>query len=164
MSSGVLSAAGAKSAVSSAARNVNRLLHALGTGSEKADFYGHPFGHPLADAYHSQAALRWGAHVAKIGAFPASSEQEALAAWRLDPDTDPNGFRRAATDFFAGNDAVFELRAQLRTCAETQPVEDASVRWPEDEAPFRTVGTIRLAAQDASGPARRAYFDEKMSP
>ena len=40
---------GVKSAVSSAARNFNRVLHALGTESPKADFLGHPFSHPLAD-------------------------------------------------------------------------------------------------------------------
>ena len=56
---------GVKSAVSSTMRNFNRLLHALGTESPKADFFGHPFGHPLADSYFSQAPMRWGDYVAK---------------------------------------------------------------------------------------------------
>jgi hypothetical protein len=42
---------GAKSAVASLARNFNRVLHAFGTESPKADFFGHPFSHPLAEPY-----------------------------------------------------------------------------------------------------------------
>jgi hypothetical protein len=44
---------GAKSAVSAVARNFNRLLRALGTDSARADFFGHPFSHPLAESYFS---------------------------------------------------------------------------------------------------------------
>ena len=61
------------------------------------------------------------------------------------------------------NEAVFELRVQLRTNAETQPIEDASVDWPTDESAYRTVATIRIPAQDAYSPARQEYFDERMT-
>ena len=44
---------GVKSAVSAAARGFNRVLNALGTESPKADFFGHPFSHPLAEPYYS---------------------------------------------------------------------------------------------------------------
>ncbi|WP_375461977.1 hypothetical protein [uncultured Enterovirga sp.] len=42
---------GVKSAVSSTMRNFNRLLHAFGTESSFAGFFGHPFSHPLSDSY-----------------------------------------------------------------------------------------------------------------
>ncbi|SER09566.1 hypothetical protein SAMN05216548_11163 [Faunimonas pinastri] len=152
-----------KSAVSSSARNFNRLLHAVGAESPKADFFGHPFSHPLADPYFSQAPVRFGDYVAKLGAFPVSVAQEALKTWKLDPHEDEDGFRHAAVAFFHDHDVVFELRAQLWTNAETQPIEDASVDWPVDESPYRTIAKIRLPAQEAYSAARQHYFDEQMT-
>ena len=154
---------GVKSAVSSAMRNFNRVLHALGTESPKADFFGHPFGHPLADAYFSQAPIRFGDYIAKLGAMPVSPAQTRLADWRLDPHVDENGFRHAVVDYFASQEAVFELRAQLRTRDDTQPIEDASVEWPVDESPYRTIATIRIPMQDAYSAARQNFFDEVMT-
>jgi len=58
---------------------------------------------------------------------------------------------------------VFELRAQLWTDAETQPIEDTSVDWPTQESPYKTVATIRLPRQAAYGADRVRYFDEVMT-
>ena len=154
---------GFKSAVSSAMRNVNKVLHAFGTESPKADFFGHPFGHPLAEPYFSQAPIRFGDHVAKLGAFPSSAAQSALREWQLDPHQDEDGFRHATTAFFAENDVVFELKAQLWTDAETQPIEDTSVDWPIKDSPYRTIATIRLPRQPAYGAERVRYYDEVMT-
>jgi hypothetical protein len=90
---------GVKSAVSSAMRNFNRALHAFGGESAKADFFGHPFSHPLSEGYFSQAPLRFGDHVAKLGLVPVAPEQLALADWRLDPHQDEDGFRHAAVAY-----------------------------------------------------------------
>ena len=73
---------------------------------------------------------RFGDYVAKLGAFPASAAQDELRDWQLDAKDDEDGFRHATVEFFRGHEAVFELRAQLWTNAETQPIEDASVDWP----------------------------------
>ena len=153
---------GVKSAVSSTARNFNRLLHAVGTESAMADFFGHPFSHPLSETYFSQAPIRFGDYVAKLGAFPASAGQDALREWRLDPHQDENGFRHALVEFVRDNETVFEVRAQLWTNADTQPIEDASVEWPEADSRYRTVATITIPAQDAYSPARQRFFDELM--
>ena len=142
---------GVKSAVSSTMRNFNRLLHAFGTESPLADFFGHPFSHPLSDSYFSQAPIRFGDHVAKLGAAPASGAQAALRDWRLEPHTDEDGFRHAAVEFFRQHEAVFELKAQLWADAERQPIED------------RTIATIRLPPQNAYSPERVRYFDEVMT-
>ena len=155
---------GVKSAASSMARNINKLLNAVvGGPSPLLDFYGHPFSHPLDDYYFSQCPIRYGDHVAKLGAFPASPEQLALDDWQLDPHQDEDGFRHAAIDFFAEQDVVFELRAQLWTNAETQPIEDASVEWPAQDSEYRTIATIRLPRQQAYSPERVRYFDEVMT-
>jgi hypothetical protein len=155
---------GVKSAAASVARSINKVLNAVGAGpSPTLDFYGHPFSHPLVEEYFSQCPVRFGDHVAKIGAFPVATEQHALADWQLDPHQDEDGFRHAAVDYFESKDAVFELRAQLWTDAETQPIEDTSVDWPTSESPYRTVATIRLPRQSAYGPERVRYFDEVMT-
>ena len=154
---------GVKSAVSSTMRNLNRALHAFGTESAFADFFGHPYSHPLADSYFSQAPIRFGDYVAKLGAVPASDAQRAVSEWRLDPHVDEDGFRHAAIDFFREHDVVFELKAQLWADAERQPIEDASVDWPVSLSPYRTVATLRLPRQDAYGPERVRYFDETMT-
>ena len=152
-----------KSAVSSLARNMNKLLQTVAAPSPTADFYGHPFSHPLYDSYHSQVPMRWGDHVAKLAAYPGSPEQFALKDWLLDPHQDEDGFRHAAVRFFAEHDVVYDLKAQMWTDAETQPIEDASVEWPEGQSAYRTVATITLPRQDAYGPARQRYFDEVMT-
>lgn len=155
---------GFKSAAAAVARNINRLLDSVGAEPRPAlDFYGHPFGHPLAESYFSQCPIRFGDYVAKIGAFPVAPEQRALQDWRLDPHQDEDGFRHAATAYFEGQDAVFELRAQLWTSGDSQPIEDTSVDWPTDDSAYRTVATLRLSAQPAYAPGRVHYFDEVMT-
>ena len=140
------------------------MLNAVaGSPSPTLDFYGHPFSHPLDECYFSQCPVRFGDYVAKIGAFPVAAEQRALDDWRLDPHQDEDGFRHAAIDYFAENDALFELRAQVWTNADTQPIEDSSVDWPTQDSEYRTIATIRLPRQAAYGAERVRYFDEVMT-
>lgn len=154
---------GVKSAVSAMARNFNKVLGMFNTAYAKADFFGHPFSHPVGDDYFSQAPIRYGDYVAKLGAFPASQAQDSLSEWQLDPHQDEDGFRHAAIDYFKQHEAVFELRVQLWANAETQPIEDASIEWPSQDSQYRTVGTIRIPVQDAYTPDRVRYFDEVMT-
>ena len=154
---------GVKSAVSATARGFNHVLHAFGTESAKADFFGHPFSHPMSEGYFSQAPLRFGDHVAKLGVVPVAQAQLDLAEWRLDPHQDEDGFRHAASAYFRRHDAVYEIRAQLWADADKQPIEDASVDWPVEISPYRTVATLRLPRQEAYGEARVRYFDEVMT-
>ena len=58
---------------------------------------------------------------------------------------------------------TFDLRVQLWTNAETQPIEDTSVEWPEAETPFVTVATLALPRQEAYSADRQRYFDDVMS-
>lgn len=157
------SSAGVKSAVSAIARGANKVLQALGTESPKADFFGHPFSHPLSEPYYSQAPIRFGDYVAKIAAFPAMASMQGLADDKIDVSADSDGFRTAVVDFFRDNDVEFDLRVQLWTDADTQPIEDASVEWPQDQSVFVTVARLKLPRQDAYSPERQRYFDDVMS-
>ena len=152
-----------KRAVSTTSRAVNAVYNAMGSDSPTFGFFGHTKRNPLADAYHSQAALRYGDHVAKIGLFPVSPELVAMVDQTLDTGSDPDAFRHAVVDHLRGHGARFELRVQLCTDLDAMPVEDASVPWPEDRSPYVPVAVIDVPPQDAYSPARQAFFDNVLS-
>ena len=100
-----------KQAVSSTARAAVAAVRAVGGNSPTLGFFGHTKRNPLADAYYSQAALRYGDYVAKMGFFPASPELLAIADEALDTGADPDAFRTAAVGFMRARGAEFEPRA-----------------------------------------------------
>ncbi len=147
-----------KAAVSTVSRAGNKALHRFGADSPTLDFFGHSRVHPMAEAYFTQAPIRYGDYVAKLAVVPVAPAQRALAETPVDRD-DPNALRTATVGYLNAHDAEFEIRVQLCTDLKTMPVEDASVEWPEEESPYRTVARLRLSRQDAFSPARRAYVD-----
>lgn len=153
-----------KAAVSTAAHLANNVVKAV-TGNDMPllDFFGHAPLHPVAESYHSQAALRFGDYVAKVAMFPASPEQTALSGTKLDPKSNPNVFRDATANYFGTHSATFEFRVQLCTDLDTMPVEDASKQWPESESAYVTVATLTLAPQDVLSPERVSYVEEVLS-
>ena len=153
-----------KTAVSATARTLNAAAKAV-TGSDvpRLDFFGHAPLHPVAESYHSQAAMRYGDHVAKVALFPASAAQQARSGETLDPGADPDVFRNATAAYFRDHDAVFELRVQLCTDLDAMPIEDVSVQWSEQDSPYVTVATLTLPRQDALSPARIRFVEDRMS-
>ena len=147
-----------KATVSSVSRATNKALHAMGGDSAMMDFFGHSRVHPLAEAYFSQAPIRYGDYVVKLAVVPVSPAQRALEATEVDRE-DPDGLRTATVSYLRRNDAEFDIRVQLCTNLETMPIEDASREWPEEESPYRTVARLRLPKQEAFNPARRKYVD-----
>ena len=134
------------------------MLHRLGADSPTLDFFGHSRVHPMAEAYFTQAPIRYGDYVAKLAVVPVAPAQRGLDGTAVDL-ADPNALRTATVGYLRDHDAEFEIRVQLCTDLETMPVEDASVEWPEEESPYRTVARLRLPRQDAFSPARRAFVD-----
>jgi hypothetical protein len=151
----------AKAAVSRIARAANAVLDAAGAGSAALDFLGHRPRHPLADPYFTQAPIRYGAHVAKLGVFPASPGLAELPD--IDAAGDADALRTATVAWFRRSPAEFEVRVQLCTDPARMPVEDASAEWPEAESPYRPVARIVVPAQDACSPPRRRHVDERLS-
>ncbi|HEY8381324.1 MAG TPA: catalase family protein [Microvirga sp.] len=141
----------------------NGLLHGFGADSALLDFFGHPHTHPLGEPYFSHAPLRYGAYVAKLGLFPVSDALARLEGCLVDPAASETALLDAMSAFFAEHEAVYELRAQLRTDAADMPIEDASVEWPDDASPFRTVARVTFPPQDPASPARRAFADDRLS-
>lgn len=148
----------AKQVVSAASRMANSALHAVGLDSATLDFYGHPKLHPLVEPYFTQAPIRYGDHVAKLGVFPDTAALRALAERDLDLD-DENGLRTAVVAWFRENPAEFTVGVQLCTDLETMPVENANAEWPEDASPYQPVARLVLPVQDAYSAARQAFVE-----
>ncbi len=153
----------AKQVVSTASRAANTVVRAVGGDSPTLSFFGHTKRNPLADTYFSQAAIRYGDYVAKVGVFPVSPDLVAMVDQTLDTGADHDAFRTAVVTHMQAHGAEFELRVQLCTDLERMPVEDASVPWPEDESPYVAVARLTLPQQDAYSPARQAFFDDVLS-
>ena len=155
----------AKSVVASVARNANSASEAItGAPSPLADFFGHPFTHPLSEPYYSQAAIRFGDYVAKLAAFPVEGPQlQEVQKVKIDTSKDEDAFRAAVVNHFAKEGFVWEIRAQLWSNRDSQSIEDASIQWAEDQSPYRTIATLRVLAQNAYSPERQKYFDEMLS-
>jgi hypothetical protein len=154
---------GVKQAGTAVGLAANKALHLVGSESTLLDFFGHPHTHPLGECYFSQAPLRYGRYVGKLGLFPVSQELQSLAGTILDPSTSKSVLKDAVVSHFAERGAKYELRVQLRTNAETMPIEDASVEWPEDQSPFVTVAEVAFPSQDAYSPARQVFADDRLS-
>lgn len=152
-----------KEVVSRVARAANVALHAVGTDSANLDFFGHPRIHPLAEAYFTQAPIRYGEHVAKLAVVPTGAAQHALEALTLDTAADPDALRTATVTYLREHDASFDVRVQLCTDLESMPVEDASRQWSEAESPYVTVATLTLPVQEALSPERVRYVEEVVS-
>jgi hypothetical protein len=149
--------------VAGTAHGAKALLEAFGaTPGATLQGLGRDNHHPLGETYHTQAALRFGAHVAKLALRPASDGVRALAGQDV-PDTGYGALRDAVAAHFAHAGAEYELTAQLCVDLDRMPVEDASVTWPEDLSPQRVVATLRFAPQATASPARLVHGDDVLS-
>ena len=123
---------------------------------------GLPVTHILGDTYFSMAALRYGDYIAKLAAVPVSDSLKPLIQKRIDSE-DKSFLSKLVVDFFADRSAEYELRAQLCTDLETMPIEDGSVRWPEDQSPYLPIGKLVIPSQNAFSNARRIYADDVLT-
>jgi catalase len=115
----------------------------------------------LGQSFYSQAALRFGAYIARLCAAPLSDTVLQYAG--VPAHASDNVLRDFVVDFFRNNAAEYELRAQLGTDLRRTPVEDASVEWREEISPHQPIARITLPSQRADSPARRGYADDVLS-
>lgn len=153
----------ARRVLATVAHGGSKALHALGIDSPTIDALGIPNTHILGETFYSMAALRYGDYVAKLCAAPLSGNVRALTGQALRDDAAHSELRDVVVDFFHEQGAVYELRAQLCTDIGRMPIEDASVRWPEDESPYRAVAKLTIPPQQAYSPARRVLADDVLS-
>lgn len=143
-----------KAAVSHATRVVNSALDQAGLASANLDVLGHPRRHPLREGYYSQAPLRWGRYVAKVGIIPPHGQGGDVAA------DAPDALSEAVGAWCESRETRFTVAAQLRVDAAKMPIENARVEWPEGLSPYAPVGEIIFPAQDPFDPARVRRVEE----
>lgn len=141
-----------REAIEATGRTPNATIEGLGRGDE----------HVLGETYYTQGALRYGDYIAKLSLAPASDNVRSLTGTTMQVD-DFSAIRDLLVDYFRSAGAEYELRAQLCTDTTAMPVEDAAVRWDEDDSPYQPVATLRIEPQEAYSPARRVYGDDVLT-
>ena len=154
---------GVKVAASTVLRGVNKALQAVGVESPTLGALGGaPNVDPLGETYYSVTPFRYGEHIAKFSIAPVAPALTALTGTEIDASGRPDAIRETVRAEMRGIEAAWAFRVQLCRDLDRQPVEDPTVEWREDEAPFRTVATIRVRPQDSWDPARVQAVNEAM--
>ena len=152
-----------KVAASTVLRGVNKALQAVGIESTTvAALGGAPNVDPLGETYYSVTPFRYGDHIAKFSLAPVAASLTALTGREIDASGRPDAIRETVQAEMRDREAVWVFRVQLCRDLERQPVEDPTVAWSEDEAPFQTVATITVRPQDSWDADRVKAVDEGM--
>ncbi|MCE4226647.1 catalase family protein [Methylobacterium sp. C25] len=152
-----------KVAASSVLRGVNKALQAVGVESPAiASLGGAPNVDPLGETYYSVTPFRYGDHIAKFSLAPVSHSLTARTGNSIDATGRPNALRETVQSEMQGIEGVWEFRVQLCRDLKRQPVEDPTIEWNEDEAPFVKVATVRVQPQDSWSSERVDAVDEHM--
>lgn len=96
---------------------------------------------PLSARYWSMTPFAFGDVACKFSArpvWPPSTFQDTSAADFL---------RGNLEGHFAAGSASFEFMVQLRTRPDAMPIEDPTINWQEDIAPFQAVARITILSQ-----------------
>ena len=154
---------GTKKLMSTVLGGVNAALKTVGLESTTlASLGGAPNVDPLGETYFSVTPFRYGDYIAKFSLVPVSKTLTRLTGQKIETSEDPNAIRDTVRAEMTGTDAVWEFRVQLCRDLDKQPVEDPTVSWSPEDAPFQTVATIHAGPQNSWDPAQVQAVDEAM--
>jgi len=121
-------------------------LGAMGMVKRFARTFNAPFTGFATQPFHSAAPIACGPYAVRVRLQPASDEVApgAAADWAGD-------FR----GHLERGPLQFKLQLQFFVDEARTPIEDASIDWPEDLAPYVTVGVLTLPPQDAQSAEGR---------
>ena len=132
---------------------VRHLFIALATLSAPPDS-------PTETTYFSVSPYKFGEANAKFRVVPDPERCPAYTLPKQNHDL-PN-FLRSALNQQLSTDRVpacFALQIQRQDANKYMPIEDTSIEWREQDAPFETVARITLPAQDFDTPALNLQCD-----
>lgn len=156
-------AEGGKKALSAVLRGLNTALGAIGIeGTKIQSLGGAPNVDPLGETYSSVTPFRFGDHVAKFRLRPVSPDLTAHTGEIIDPAGRPNAIRETVQAQMRATHAEWAFEVQLCRDTDRQPIEDPTIEWSEDEAPFAQVATLRAAPQDSWSDAKVQAVNEEM--
>jgi catalase len=154
---------GAKTVLSSVLQTVNSGLEAVGVSSSTVQSLGGaPNVDPLGETYFSVTPFRYGDYIAKFRVKPVSPDLTELTGRQIDASVNENAIRDTVQAQMQSISGEWEFQVQLCRDTEAQPVEDPTVEWMEEDAPFVTVATITAAPQDSWSDAQVQMVNEEM--
>ncbi|GAK69619.1 hypothetical protein RRU01S_07_01440 [Agrobacterium rubi TR3 = NBRC 13261] len=154
---------GTKKVISSVLQTANKALEAIGvTSSTVQSMGGAPNIDPLGETYFSVTPFRYGDYVAKFRLKPASPELLELTDREIDTSTSDDAIRNTVQAEMQTTRGVWEFQVQLCRDIDAQPIEDPTVEWDQEEAPFVTVATVTASPQDSWSPEMVQKVDEQM--
>lgn len=154
---------GTKKVVSATLRGVRHVLEAFGVESATVNSLGGaPNVEPLGETYYSVTPFRYGDYIAKFSVKPVSPAMTELTGNEIDVNGRDDAIREDVQSEMRTMDATWEFRVQLCRDVAQQPIEDPTVAWNEDEAPFQRVGILSVHAQDSWDPQRVELVNERM--
>lgn len=140
----------AKIVLSKILQAINAALSAVGHPSTTlGSLGGAPQVNPLGETYFSVTPFRYGDFIAKFRLRPLSPALTALTGKKIDTAKGRDAIRETVREDMSGLDGEWAFEVQLCRDLEKQKVEDATVEWKEEEAPFVQVATLRLPRQDS---------------
>lgn len=136
--------------VSTVLQTVNKGLEAVGVASPTIQgLGGAPNSDPLGETYYSVTPFRYGDHIAKFRLKPTSPDLTRRTGEEIDARERENAIRETVQAEMRSTHGAWEFQVQLCRNLDAQPVEDPTVEWKEDEAPFVTVATVTALPQDS---------------
>ncbi|MEJ8308153.1 catalase family protein [Agrobacterium larrymoorei] len=154
---------GTKVVMSSVLQTVNKGLEAVGVSSPTIQSLGGaPDVDPLGETYFSVTPFRYGDYVAKFRLQPVSPDLTKRTGSEIDVSVREDAIRETVQAEMQESHGVWEFQVQLCRDVEKQPIEDPTVEWKEDEAPFVTVATITALPQDSWSDEKVQKVDEEM--
>jgi hypothetical protein len=154
---------GAKKVLSSVLRGISATLGAVGIESSAINSLGGaPNVDPVGETYFSVTPFRYGDFIAKFSLHPVAPGLKERAGKIIDTSGRPDAIRETVRSELRDIAGAWEFRVQLCRDLVKQPVEDPTVEWKEEEAPFVRVGTIRAAPQDSWDAERVQAVNEEM--
>jgi hypothetical protein len=105
--------------------------------------------------YWSTTPYQLGAGAVKYIARPASAQRSPLPA-----NLTATYLEEAMRSRLTREEATFDLLIQPQVDARRTPIEDASVEWREQDAPYVPVARIRIPVQSIDNAATRARCEE----
>lgn len=118
---------------------------ALSKIRKTAAAFNKPFSGFATEKFYSAAPISWGPYAGRV---------------RLVPSQNRSGSNGSSSDW--GNDMKlhleqgslsYDFQVQFFVSENVTPIEDASVNWPESEAPYVTVAKLTIPAQDWNSPS-----------
>ena len=115
---------------------------------------------PTGTAYFSVSPYKFGEANAKFRVMPDPDNCPAYTLPKQNHDL-PNFLRSALSQQLSTDrvPACFVLQIQRQDANKYMPIEDTSIEWREEDAPFETVARITLPPQDFDTPALNLACD-----